>query len=191
MILGCSPSEMYRSACFKSSPTSRTTDVVPSPQMSSWAVAALAIMTAVGFCICISRSSTLPSLVSLICEPARVSSSTAACPQHGGAKYLSRSVDKPAPVSFASAHRSAEEVGPYILMVPRGPRFDFSTSCRPSPALMLTRRASPRRCHDWLATRERTEIWDGALWIRPLGSEAVRPTCLRQVLEASVAVKAI
>ena len=32
-----------------------------------------------------------------------------------------------------------------ILMVPNGPRFDLRTSCRPSPALMLTLRASPRR----------------------------------------------
>jgi hypothetical protein len=36
---------MYRSACFSNSPTSNTTDVVPSPVMSSWAVAARAIMT--------------------------------------------------------------------------------------------------------------------------------------------------
>lgn len=66
MIRGCSPSAMYRSACFSSSPTSMTTEVVPSPQISSCAVAARAIMTAVGFCICISRSRTLPSLVNLI-----------------------------------------------------------------------------------------------------------------------------
>lgn len=36
------------------------------PVTSSCATAVRAIMTAVGFCICISRSSTLPSLVSLI-----------------------------------------------------------------------------------------------------------------------------
>ncbi len=36
------------------------------PVMSSWATAVRAIMTAVGFCICISRSSTFPSLVSLM-----------------------------------------------------------------------------------------------------------------------------
>jgi hypothetical protein len=66
MMRGCKPSAMCRSACFSSSPTSRTTDVVPSPQMSSCAVAALAIITAVGFCICISRRRTFPSLVSLI-----------------------------------------------------------------------------------------------------------------------------
>ncbi len=48
------------------------------PVMSSWATAVRAIMTAVGFCICISRSSTFPSLVSLMsagrttvgCKPA-------------------------------------------------------------------------------------------------------------------------
>ncbi|RUP43612.1 hypothetical protein BC936DRAFT_136943 [Jimgerdemannia flammicorona] len=39
---------MYRSACLSSSPTSSTTEVVPSPVMSSCAVAALAIMAAVG-----------------------------------------------------------------------------------------------------------------------------------------------
>ena len=66
IIRGCSPSEMYLSACLSSSPTNITTEVVPSPQISSWAVAARAIITAVGFCICISRSKTLPSLVSLI-----------------------------------------------------------------------------------------------------------------------------
>lgn len=36
-------------------------------------------------------------------------------------------------------------------MVPRGPKLDLRTSWRPSPALMLTRRASPRRCCElWL-----------------------------------------
>ena len=44
------------------------------PVMSSWATAVRAIMTAVGFCICISRSSTLPSFVSLI-SVARIQSS--------------------------------------------------------------------------------------------------------------------
>jgi hypothetical protein len=34
----------------------------------------------------------------------------------------------------------------YILMVPCGPKFDLRTSCNPSPALMLTFRASPLRC---------------------------------------------
>ena len=66
MMRGCSPSVMCLSACFSSSPTRRTTDVVPSPQMSSCAVAARAIMTAVGFLICISRRRTFPSFVSLI-----------------------------------------------------------------------------------------------------------------------------
>lgn len=36
---------MYLSACLRSSPTIRTTEVVPSPVISSWAVAARAIMT--------------------------------------------------------------------------------------------------------------------------------------------------
>lgn len=54
MMRGCKPSCMCRSACLRSSPTISTTEVVPSPQMSSCAVAALAIMTAVGFCICLS-----------------------------------------------------------------------------------------------------------------------------------------
>lgn len=47
-------------------PMKRTIEVVPSPVTSSWATAALAIITAVGFWICISLSRTLPSLVSLI-----------------------------------------------------------------------------------------------------------------------------
>ena len=99
MTRGCSPSLMYLSACFISSPIRRTVEVVPSlqegkvevhctvyrtslycclqlyctaeiaeshPVMSSCATAVLAIITAVGFCICISRSSTFPSFVSLI-----------------------------------------------------------------------------------------------------------------------------
>ncbi len=33
--------------------------------------------------------------------------------------------------------------GTNIFIVPMGPKFDFNTSCRPSPALMLTLRASP------------------------------------------------
>lgn len=39
MIRGCSPSSMYLLACFNSSPTRSTTLVVPSPAMSSRAVA--------------------------------------------------------------------------------------------------------------------------------------------------------
>jgi len=45
MTRGCRPSDIYRSACFSSSPTMRTTEVVPSPVISSCAVAARAIMT--------------------------------------------------------------------------------------------------------------------------------------------------
>ena len=41
-------------ACFISSPTMSTEEVVPSPVMSSCAVATRAIMLAVGFWICIS-----------------------------------------------------------------------------------------------------------------------------------------
>ena len=48
------------------SPTMSTAEVVPSPVMSSCAVAMRAIMHAVGFWICISCSSVLPSLVSLM-----------------------------------------------------------------------------------------------------------------------------
>ena len=43
-----------------------TEDVVPSPVMSSCAVATRAIIFAVGFWICISYSSVCPSLVSLM-----------------------------------------------------------------------------------------------------------------------------
>lgn len=53
-----------RSACFRSSPMKMTVDDVPSPQISSWAVAVRAIRAAVGFWICISWRSVLPSLVS-------------------------------------------------------------------------------------------------------------------------------
>mmetsp|Transcript_46084 Transcript_46084/g.150924 ORF Transcript_46084/g.150924 Transcript_46084/m.150924 type:complete len:252 (-) Transcript_46084:8-763(-) len=63
---GCTPSERWRSACFIISPTTRTAEVVPSPVMSSCAVAMRAIMHAVGFWICISCSSVFPSLVSLM-----------------------------------------------------------------------------------------------------------------------------
>mmetsp|Transcript_7602 Transcript_7602/g.14958 ORF Transcript_7602/g.14958 Transcript_7602/m.14958 type:complete len:242 (-) Transcript_7602:90-815(-) len=62
---GCTPSPRCRSACFRSSPMKMTVDVVPSPQISSWAVAVRAMRAAVGFWICISWSSVLPSLVSL------------------------------------------------------------------------------------------------------------------------------
>lgn len=41
-------SEMYKSACLRSSPMISTLDVVPSPVISSWAVATLAIKEAVG-----------------------------------------------------------------------------------------------------------------------------------------------
>ena len=51
----------YRSACLSSSPMMSTVEEVPSPVMSSWATAVRAIITAVGFWICISFSSTLPS----------------------------------------------------------------------------------------------------------------------------------
>mmetsp|Transcript_12055 Transcript_12055/g.39594 ORF Transcript_12055/g.39594 Transcript_12055/m.39594 type:complete len:201 (+) Transcript_12055:1385-1987(+) len=63
---GWTPSERWRSACFMISPTMRTAEVVPSPVMSSCAVAIRAIMHAVGFWICISCSRVLPSLVSLM-----------------------------------------------------------------------------------------------------------------------------
>mmetsp|Transcript_351 Transcript_351/g.874 ORF Transcript_351/g.874 Transcript_351/m.874 type:complete len:259 (-) Transcript_351:70-846(-) len=63
---GWVPSPRYRSAAFMSSPIMSTMDVVPSPVTSSCATDVRAIMTAVGFWICISRSSTFPSLVSLM-----------------------------------------------------------------------------------------------------------------------------
>lgn len=67
MTLGWTCYCMSLWACFRSYPTNKTLDVVPSPEMSSWAVADLAIIPAVGCWICISWSKTLPSLVSLIC----------------------------------------------------------------------------------------------------------------------------
>ena len=63
--LGWAPSPRCRSACFISSPISSTAVDVPSPVASSTAEAARAIITAVGLWICMSRRSTLPSLVSL------------------------------------------------------------------------------------------------------------------------------
>ncbi|KAH0820977.1 hypothetical protein GEV33_001814 [Tenebrio molitor] len=51
------------SACLRSSPITRTVEVVPSPVMSSCAVEARAIREAVGCWICISWRRTLPSLV--------------------------------------------------------------------------------------------------------------------------------
>lgn len=67
MMRGCTPSLMYRSAYFSSSPVKRTEDVVPSPVTSSCAVAVRAIIIAVGCWICISCSSTFPSFVSFTC----------------------------------------------------------------------------------------------------------------------------
>lgn len=148
MIRGCRPSAMYRSACFRSSPTNKTTDVVPSPQISSWAVAALAIMTAVGFCICISLSSTFPSLVNLIYS-INVSS------KEFGSLGSFREDFVPVqnhPLTYdrnqllSIIHQIIYvRRDTNILIVPRGPRLDLRTSCKPSPALMLTFKASPRR----------------------------------------------
>mmetsp|Transcript_9161 Transcript_9161/g.16822 ORF Transcript_9161/g.16822 Transcript_9161/m.16822 type:complete len:207 (+) Transcript_9161:1092-1712(+) len=64
---GCRPSARLCSASFMSSPMNITLEVVPSPVNSSWALAALAIIEAVGCWICISPSNTDPSLVILIC----------------------------------------------------------------------------------------------------------------------------
>lgn len=108
MTRGCRPSEMYLSACLRSSPIKSTHDVVPSPVMSSCAVAARAIMTAVGFWICISRSSTLPSLVSLI--PPAPSTSLQSVNQ------------RPHRAAFSSGRA-------HIFSVPEGPRLEASTYC--------------------------------------------------------------
>mmetsp|Transcript_1491 Transcript_1491/g.9124 ORF Transcript_1491/g.9124 Transcript_1491/m.9124 type:complete len:217 (-) Transcript_1491:24-674(-) len=62
---GCTLSARYLSAARMISPIRMTVEEVPSPVTSSCATAARAIITAVGFWICISRSSTFPSLVSL------------------------------------------------------------------------------------------------------------------------------
>mmetsp|Transcript_30046 Transcript_30046/g.76369 ORF Transcript_30046/g.76369 Transcript_30046/m.76369 type:complete len:247 (+) Transcript_30046:237-977(+) len=67
MRRGWRPSAIVTSANFINSPMNITLDVVPSPVMSSCAVAARAIMLAVGCWICISPRSTCPSLVILIC----------------------------------------------------------------------------------------------------------------------------
>mmetsp|Transcript_4943 Transcript_4943/g.12641 ORF Transcript_4943/g.12641 Transcript_4943/m.12641 type:complete len:204 (-) Transcript_4943:210-821(-) len=63
---GWRPSPRYCSACFMSSPVKSTVEVVPSPTVSSVAVAARAMRVAVGCWICISWRRVLPSLVSLI-----------------------------------------------------------------------------------------------------------------------------
>lgn len=136
MILGCSPSEMYLSACLRSSPTRSTTEVVPSPHMSSWAVAARAIITAVGFCICISLNRTFPSFVSLIYE-----AHVRTCVEQNA--ELDHTPPAPSTNLEYISHELVKNGNTNILMVPKGPRFDFRTSCRPSPALMLTFKASP------------------------------------------------
>lgn len=46
--LGCTPSLIYLSAYFIISPVNNTFEVLPSPTISSYAVAALAIIAAVG-----------------------------------------------------------------------------------------------------------------------------------------------
>lgn len=52
--------------------------------------------------------------------------------------------------------------GLYIFIVPSGPRLDLRTSCRPSPALMLTLRASPRRCKaSWSANPHEQTVEEG------------------------------
>ena len=99
---------MYTSACLSSSPTSSTLEVVPSPVTSSWAVAARAISEAVGCWICISPSSTVPSLVSLM---------------------------SPEPdTSLRDVSGAGRRQLPHIFIVPLGPRFVLSTSCSPRAA---------------------------------------------------------
>ena len=66
ITLGWIPSANNLSAYFINAPINRTLLVVPSPIMSSWAVALLAIMAAVGCWICISDKRTAPSLVNFI-----------------------------------------------------------------------------------------------------------------------------
>lgn len=58
---------MFVYAYLSNYPMNKTIDVVPSPTISSWAVADLAIIIAVGWWICIYCNSTLPSFVSLSC----------------------------------------------------------------------------------------------------------------------------
>lgn len=67
ITLGCTDNAMLCSACLSNYPINKTIEVVPSPTISSWAVAALAIIMAVGWWICIYWSNTFPSFVSLTC----------------------------------------------------------------------------------------------------------------------------
>lgn len=67
MTLGCTPSCTKRSACLIRSPVNNTLLVVPSPTMSSCAVAERAIIAAVGCYIYISFNNTFPSFVNFIC----------------------------------------------------------------------------------------------------------------------------
>lgn len=170
IILGCNPSEIYLSACFKSSPTRRTTEVVPSPQISSCAVAARAIITAVGFCICISRNRTFPSFVSFICE---------SIIRGVFSRYQEGFHTAPAPstnlLKILVYFWLIRETETNILMVPIGPKFDFKTSCKPSPALILTFRASPLLCSKSVAA---SQISTGKIILStpPLGSKVVRQT---------------
>ena len=65
------------------------------------------------------------------------------------------------PAMLAQKPKPVERWRTHILTVPLGPRLDLRTSWRPSPALMLTLRASPRLCrrqdrvsiHFWVSTR--------------------------------------
>ena len=66
IILGWTPSLINLSAYFINSPINKTFDVVPSPTISSYAVADLAIMAAVGCYIYISFNKTFPSFVNFI-----------------------------------------------------------------------------------------------------------------------------
>jgi len=95
--------------------------VVPSPVTSSCAVAVLAIMAAVGFWICISWSSTLPSLVSLM-SPAPPTSLKRKEKERKKKKKKKKSVE------FESKELKKSFESPYIFVVPFGPRFVLRTS---------------------------------------------------------------
>ena len=127
--------------------------------MSSCATAARAIITAVGFWICISRRRTLPSLVSLMSVARCRVSGVGFCVSGGGFCFRASCVQsmrngerreerkESAALAFRSVPRPADASSPpepptSILIVPLGPKLVFMTSSRPFAALMFMKRAA-------------------------------------------------
>lgn len=126
----------------------RTLDVVPSPVMSSCAVATRAIRDAVGCWICCQGCRELQNMLlwnSFVLNAndhtalpsrgeARYRPWSTWCPQHPTQAYMIRKL-------YHHELDQALSCLSYIFMVPLGPRLVLSTSCSPLAAVIFTWRA--------------------------------------------------